>query len=205
MLDPREQAKNGFGAFAARQAERRAGDDGRSADDALGGTAPPPTPVAPGATPRVPRPALDVSGPDEAPLRARVFAEGPGSESAEDLGYRAPLASLYERFDLMASGRMSGDRDDVHALILARLAENRRHAEGAGWTSLSLERDGGGGRLRLVGIAPSASARTVVPDWTAGVEAEALARRGDAARSTAALHVRRGMAARPPRRPGRDR
>lgn len=203
MLDPREQAKNGFGAFAARHAARRVADG----PDGAPAPTPVPTPVERSETPRVPRPTLDVSGPDEAPLRAHVFAEHPQTAPIGVLGYRAPLVRLYERFDLMASGRMSRDRADVHAMILARLAENRGHAEAAGWSSLAFERDGGSGRLRLVGIAPTPTpmARTEVPDWTAGVEAESLARRGDAARSAAALRVRRGMAPRPPRHPGHDR
>jgi hypothetical protein len=85
--------------------------------------------------------------------------------------YQSSLERLYERFDTVASGRGPADGVDLHQLILDRLAANRVHAEAAGWTGCALERDGGSGRLRLVGLAPSAVVRSAVPDWTAGVAA----------------------------------
>jgi hypothetical protein len=81
---------------------------------------------------------------------------------------------LYERFDAIATGRAQADGVDFHQIILDRLAANQSRAEAAGWTALALERDGGSGRLRLIGVAPSAAARSIVPDWTVGVAADAL-------------------------------
>jgi hypothetical protein len=97
-------------------------------------------------------------------------------------GYQPSLEHLYERFDAVASGRGRADGVDLHQLILARLAANRAYAEAAGWTVCALERDGGSGRLRLIGLAPSAVVRSTVPDWTAGVAAAALALAGGAPR-----------------------
>jgi hypothetical protein len=99
-------------------------------------------------------------------------------------GSQLPLERLYERFDAIATGRALAGGADLHQLILDRLAANRVHAEAAGWTACALERDGGSGRLRLVGIAPSAVVRSIVPDWTVGVAA-AEARAGGAPRSAA--------------------
>jgi hypothetical protein len=83
------------------------------------------------------------------------------------------LARLYERFDAVAAGRAPADGVDFHQLILDRLIANQGHAEAAGWTACALERDGGSGRLRLVGVAPSTVLRAIVPDWTQGVAAAA--------------------------------
>jgi hypothetical protein len=47
---------------------------------------------------------------------------------------------------------------------------NRRAAEALGWTSIGFERDGGLGRLRLVGVAPNGRKRSVVPDATGPTE-----------------------------------
>jgi hypothetical protein len=82
---------------------------------------------------------------------------------------RVALSTLYTQFDAIARGRdKHGDSGKAHAAILDRLAANRRDAETAGWTALQLERDGGMGRLRLVGLAPNAvpgvARRSVVPD-----------------------------------------
>lgn len=93
---------------------------------------------------------------------------------------RLPLASLYERFDAVASGRRTDAGENLHQVILDRLRTTRTHAEAAGWTACALERDGGSGRLRLIGLAPAAAQRTIVPDWTVGVAADALARVADA-------------------------
>ena len=102
MLDPIEQAKGGFGAFAERH---------------------------------------------EARQTARAAAEPP---------------------------RAAGG--DVRHSLLGRLAANRTLAEAAGWKSCALERDTVSGLLRLIGIAPGAAQRTIVPDWTTSVAADARAR-----------------------------
>jgi hypothetical protein len=117
----------------------------------------------------------DMSDPDARPETNRRPADA-----------RLPLARLYERFDAVATGRASADGVDLHGIILDRLQTNQAYAEAAGWTACVIERDGQSGRLRLVGIAPSASQRTIVPDWTAGVAADALARTGDGHRPVAA-------------------
>ncbi|AHG93712.1 hypothetical protein J421_6177 (plasmid) [Gemmatirosa kalamazoonensis] len=88
-------------------------------------------------------------------------------------GYQPTLARLYERFDAIAKGRAPAGGPDLHQLILERLASNRAFAEAEGWTACALERDGGSGRLRLIGVAPSAATRSVVPDWTAADAARA--------------------------------
>lgn len=78
---------------------------------------------------------------------------------------RVPLATMYSQFDEMARGRdKHGDSSAAHAAIVDRLASNRRAAEAAGWTSLLLERNGGVGRLRLVGLPPHGAQPAVVPD-----------------------------------------
>ena len=167
MLDPEEQARNGFRAADDRHAERR-----------------------------------DAAGPAASPVVATAGAP----HAAPDLGgFHVPLEHLYERFDHVATGRTVADRADLHAMILERLADNRSHAERAGWSSLALERDGAMGRLRLIGVAPSSSTRTIVPDWTTAVETESRARRTDAARAPAGVTVRSGMAPRHPREPGHGR
>jgi hypothetical protein len=79
--------------------------------------------------------------------------------------YQVPLETLYARFDAIAKGRERGDGRAAHEAVLDRLAANRRVAEAAGWTACALERAGGGGRLRLWGVAPSGEDREVVPDW----------------------------------------
>jgi hypothetical protein len=97
--------------------------------------------------------------------------------------YQPSLERLYERFDAIATGRAQAYGVDLHQRILDRLAANGVYASAAGWTACALERDGGSGRLRLVGLAPSAVERSVVPDWTAGVAAAALAQAGAADRA----------------------
>jgi hypothetical protein len=74
------------------------------------------------------------------------------------------LSALYARFDGIATGAEKGDSSAVHAAILHRLAANRHSATAEGWSALGLEREGGGGRLRLVGLPPSGSHRAAVPD-----------------------------------------
>jgi hypothetical protein len=74
------------------------------------------------------------------------------------------LSALYARFDAIAKGSEKGNSSAAHGAILDRLAANQRSATTEGWTALGLERDGGGGRLRLFGVPPSGSYRTAVPD-----------------------------------------
>lgn len=112
--------------------------------------------------------------------------------------YQLPLDRLYERFDAVAAGRTRAAGENLHQIVLDRLAANRAYAEAAGWTACALERDGGLGRLRVTGVAPSAIERSIVPDWTSGVATEAAAA---AAAADAALRppARAATAARPPR------
>jgi hypothetical protein len=78
---------------------------------------------------------------------------------------RFGLGALYAQFDEVARGRdKHGDGAALHAAILARLVANRCAAEAAGWTSLAFERDGGMGRLRVVGLPPGTARRAAVPD-----------------------------------------
>ncbi|HEY0778111.1 MAG TPA: hypothetical protein VGD56_09115 [Gemmatirosa sp.] len=75
------------------------------------------------------------------------------------------LGSLYARFDAIATGHdRHGSSQAAHRAILDRLAANGRAAEADGWTACALERDGGSGRLRLIGVAPQTTLRVVVPD-----------------------------------------
>jgi hypothetical protein len=75
------------------------------------------------------------------------------------------LERLHARFDAIASRREpDGNSVAAHAAILARLATGRRDAEAAGWSACALERDGGMGRLRLVGVPPGEGARREFPD-----------------------------------------
>lgn len=55
MLDPREQQKGGFGAFAARERERRAVKDLGTAPDATGTSDPTPAAPAPAESTEPPR------------------------------------------------------------------------------------------------------------------------------------------------------
>ena len=81
------------------------------------------------------------------------------------------LDALYDQYDAIASGRdKRGDAVAAHAAILGRLATNRRDAEAAGWTAIGFERDGGLGRLRLVGVAPDVVAPSVVPDVVGSID-----------------------------------
>ena len=75
------------------------------------------------------------------------------------------LETLYARYDGLATGRVKvGDSAGAHAAVLDRLRENGRIAGRDGWTACVLERDGGSGRLRLVGTPPD-GARAIVPDF----------------------------------------
>ena len=137
MLDPREQAKNGFRAAEDRLADRLAD---RAADRAADHT-------------------------------TEASREGPAVPPSPSMD------ALYERFDTLAHGHHADDGSALHAAILARLMRNRQHAEEAGWTSFTLERDAETGSIRLVGLAPSAAQRTIVPDWTTRVAEDAAVRR----------------------------
>lgn len=138
-----------------------------------------PAAVRPDAAPRIPAelppPVLTVHRSD---VRRDRMVGSPldASTISRAGGYQLPLERLYERFDAVASGNAHARGVDLHQVILDRLAANRAHAEAAGWTACALERDGGSGRLRLIGLAPSGDGRAIVPDWTAGVAAEAVSR-----------------------------
>ena len=75
------------------------------------------------------------------------------------------LQTLYDRFDAVARHGEPGNSQAAHAAVQDRLEMNRAVATTEGWTSLSLERAGGMGRLRLWGVPPSREDREVVPDW----------------------------------------
>jgi hypothetical protein len=75
------------------------------------------------------------------------------------------LAGLHARADEIALSRAGlGGSQQAHGAILDRLAANRRSAEAQGWTACASERDGGMGRLRMLGIPPGGAGRTEVPD-----------------------------------------
>jgi len=75
------------------------------------------------------------------------------------------LQTLYDRFDSIARRGGPGNSQAAHEAVQDRLATNRAVAGANGWTSFSLERSGGMGRLRLWGVPPSSEDREVVPDW----------------------------------------
>jgi hypothetical protein len=79
--------------------------------------------------------------------------------------YIVPLETLYSRFDAIARWGGPGNSLTAHEAVQDRLAANRAVATTNGWTSFSLERSGGVGRLRLWGLPPSHEDREVVPDW----------------------------------------
>jgi len=78
--------------------------------------------------------------------------------------HRVSLETLYARFDAIARRGAPGNSQAAHAAVQDRLEANRAVATAEGWTSLSLERAGGMGRLRLWGVPPSREDREVVPD-----------------------------------------
>lgn len=80
-------------------------------------------------------------------------------------GHVVPRESLYRQFDDIARGRVQGGARAAHQAVIDRLAANQRVAEGAGWTSCSLERAAGLGRLTVWGVPPGQQARQQVPDW----------------------------------------
>ena len=75
------------------------------------------------------------------------------------------LDGLHARADEIARSRagLSGSQQ-AHTAIVERLGANRRTAEAQGWTSCGFERDGGMGRLRMLGVPPGGVGRTEVPD-----------------------------------------
>ena len=79
--------------------------------------------------------------------------------------HHVSLETLYARFDAIARLGAPGNSQEAHGAVLTRLAANRDAAEANGWTSLSLERAGGMGRLRLWGLRPSREDCEIVPDW----------------------------------------
>lgn len=75
------------------------------------------------------------------------------------------LAALHARADEIATSRAGlGGSHLAHQAILDRLAQNRLAAMRQGWTSCTLERVGGMGRLQMVGIPPGGAVRSEVPD-----------------------------------------
>ncbi|HNV77360.1 MAG: hypothetical protein IPF87_24370 [Gemmatimonadetes bacterium] len=75
------------------------------------------------------------------------------------------LNRLQARFDRLASGvDKSGSSWLAHTAILDHLAASRTRAEAAGWTACDVERLGGMGRLRLVGVAPGQPLRGEFPE-----------------------------------------
>jgi len=77
-----------------------------------------------------------------------------------------PLSMLYAQCDAASRVRGGDGEWQAHAAVLDRLAESRRIAEAAGWTSCAIERDGDAGRFELFGIPPSSRLRMIVPDWS---------------------------------------
>ena len=79
--------------------------------------------------------------------------------------FTSQLDRLHDRFDATtARPAAGGNSTAVHGAILGRLAANRSRAEAAGWSECSLVRDGGSGRLRLIGVPPGERDRREVPD-----------------------------------------
>ncbi len=79
--------------------------------------------------------------------------------------YTSQLDRLHNHFDAIAERPTAGGGSTaVHGAILGRLAANRSRAEAAGWSGCALVRDGGSGRLRLVGVPPGEQDRREVPD-----------------------------------------
>ena len=78
--------------------------------------------------------------------------------------HHVSLDTLYARFDAIARLGAPGNSQAAHDAVLTRLAANQTAAAEHGWTSLSLERAGGMGRLRLWGVPPSGEDREIVPD-----------------------------------------
>jgi hypothetical protein len=75
------------------------------------------------------------------------------------------LDGLHARADEIAASRAGlGGSRHAHAAVLDRLGANRRSAEAQGWTACAFARDGGMGRLRMLGMPPGGVARTEVPD-----------------------------------------
>ena len=75
------------------------------------------------------------------------------------------LEALHAHADALAGGDgRNGTRWAAHAAVLDRLAAMRRGAEGTGWTSLAIERDGEAERFRLFGVPPGEALRAEVPD-----------------------------------------
>lgn len=79
--------------------------------------------------------------------------------------HHVSLDTLYARFDAIARRGAPGNSQAAHDAVQVRLAANRTVAAANGWTSLSVERAGGMGRLRLWGVPPSREDREIVPDW----------------------------------------
>lgn len=75
------------------------------------------------------------------------------------------LEALHARADEIATSRAGGGGSRAaHLAIVERLTSNRRLAERQGWTACALERAGGMGRMRMVGVPPGGTERIEVPD-----------------------------------------
>jgi hypothetical protein len=75
------------------------------------------------------------------------------------------LDGLHARADEIARSRAGlGGSKEAHAAIVLRLGANRRTAEAQGWTACGFARDGGMGRLRMLGVPPGGVEPTEVPD-----------------------------------------
>lgn len=82
------------------------------------------------------------------------------------------LERLYADFDAIAVGQAPHQNSTAaHQAVLSHLAENSVLAEASGWTSLSLGRLGGTGRVHLEGTPPSGRGRGIVPDLLAAPHA----------------------------------
>ncbi|MDF1504869.1 hypothetical protein [Roseisolibacter sp. H3M3-2] len=75
------------------------------------------------------------------------------------------LATLRARADEIATSRAAlGGSHAAHQALLERLDVNRRAAVRQGWTACMLERAGGMGPVRMLGIPPGGSVRVELPD-----------------------------------------
>ncbi|MDF1501369.1 hypothetical protein [Roseisolibacter sp. H3M3-2] len=86
--------------------------------------------------------------------------------SLETLHARADAHARAIATDQRVPGAQGADEAawTAHAVVLDRLAANRRHAEAHGWTSCAIERVSSGGRFELFGVPPGSALRAPVPE-----------------------------------------